>query len=104
MTGALLACSCDDGAKSSSVWWRILVSAFLAVNSMTFGLAVNTSEVTDSERLALQGGTLVATAIVTVLLGWPLLTASLTALLQRRITIEALFVLSYLGAMVASTI
>lgn len=95
-------CGCDDAATPGVSWWRILVSAFLAVNSMALAIAVNTSDTDRIERLALQSITLGATAIVTALLGWPLAVASFQALRARRITIEALFLLSYLGAACAS--
>ncbi len=94
-------CACS-GPQALTGWWRILVSAFLAVNSMTLALAVNTSEVSVQERLTLQLLVLGATAIVTILLGWPLMTAAFEAIQQHRITVEALFVLSFLGAVAAS--
>lgn len=97
------ACACDDQPSGGS-WWRILVGAFLAVNAMTFTLAVNTSECTASERAALQFGTLIAALITTVLLGWPLAVSSWHALARRQVTVEALFVLSYLGSVFASAV
>lgn len=95
------ACACS-GTQGLTSWWRILTGAFLAVNSMTLTLAVNTSEVTLEERRILQFAVLGATGIVTALLGWPLLTAALEAIRQHRVTVEALFILSFLGATAAS--
>jgi len=95
------ACVCSD-THSLASWWRILAGAFLAVNSMTLALSVNTSDVSQQERLTLQSIVLGATVIVTALLGWPLITAAREAFNQRRITVEALFVFSFLGAAAAS--
>jgi Cu2+-exporting ATPase len=97
-------CDCGDSAFSSAApWWRILIAGFLAVNSMVFAIAVNTSEVTAGERRALQGVTLMATLAVSALLAKPLITASWASLQRRQVTTEALFVLSYLGALGVST-
>ena len=94
-------CACS-GAESLASWWRILIGAFLAVNSMTLALAVNTSDVTIEERRTLQFVVLGVTGIVTVLLGRPLVTGAAAAVKQHRITIEVLFLLSFLGAVGAS--
>src|SRR5690349_19534568 len=99
-----IACACPDEPSSGGAWWRILVGAFLAVNAMTFTLAVNTSECTASERAALQFGTLASAVITTALLGWPLARSSWAALLRKQVTVEALFVLSYLGSILASAV
>ncbi len=97
------ACVCD-AQPAGGTWWRILTGAFLAVNAMTFTLAVNTSECTASERAALQFGTLAAALVTTVLLGWPLAVSSWNALARKQVTVEALFVLSYLGSVFASAV
>lgn len=94
-------CACS-GTQTLTSWWRILIGAFLAVNSMTLALAVNTSDVSPQERLTLQFVVLGATGIVTVLLGLPLITAALETIKQHRVTMEALFIISFLGAVAAS--
>src|SRR3954453_3501011 len=92
-------CVCDDGTTGSGVsWWRIVASALIAVNAMTFAIAVNTSDDPKGDRLVLQIGTLAATLIITVLLGRPLAVSAWAALRRKQITVEALFVLSFGGA------
>ena len=76
-------CACS-GTQGLISWWRILIGAFLAVNSMTLALAVNTSEVTLEERRILQFAVLGATGIVTALLGLPLLNAAVEAIKHHR--------------------
>jgi hypothetical protein len=74
--------SCQTGAchtawlsaTPASWWWRIAVSAFLAMNTMTVALAVNTSEASASERRAIHLVLLGLTLAVFALLGKPLLT------------------------------
>ena len=98
-------CVCDDGTPGSDVsWWRILAGAVIAVNAMTFALAVNTSDDPKGDRLLLQIGTLAATLIITALLGKPLAVSAWAALRRKQITVEALFILSFGGALAASAI
>jgi heavy metal translocating P-type ATPase len=86
------------------VWWRLAVSAFLSVNSMTIALAVNLSEVDREGRLLLQGIPLGVCLIVAALLGRPLLSAFVQSTRAGRLTIEALFLLSIAGALCASLV
>ena len=69
---------------------------------MAFGLAVNLTPPAGRARLFLQGLVLATTLVVCALLGWPLLRAALRECRRRRLTIEALFVLTIGGAMAAS--
>lgn len=79
-------------------WFRLGSSLFLAGQAMTFGLAVNLSETTPHETFLLHAGVCLATSLVVLLLGWPLLAASWSELRLGRITVEALFLVSVLGA------
>ena len=50
---SLIDCDCGEEAPAS-VWWRIGAGAFLSMNAMVMGLAVNGSEVTRDEKVALE--------------------------------------------------
>lgn len=103
-----IGCACEPGGSASSsspgIWWRIAVSAFIAGNTMTFALAINVSEASRTERLSVQGAILGATLLVALLLGGPLLRETVQTLRRREIRIESLFVLSWIGAVVASVV
>ncbi|QDU60880.1 putative copper-exporting P-type ATPase V [Planctomycetes bacterium Pan216] len=90
------------GDAPSSVWWRLGASVFLAGQSMLLALAVNLSEPVGTARLTLQSLILVATFVVVVLLGFPLAAAALREVRSGRLTIEALFLLTMAGALLAS--
>ena len=97
------------GASSASptdagVWWRIAIGAFLAFNSMTVALAVNLSKVDTKERLVLQGIPLCVCLIVGLLLGGPMLSGVWREWRARRVTVESLFLLSSVGAFLASLV
>jgi heavy metal translocating P-type ATPase len=95
-------CCGSPASSENHVWWRLAISAFLSVNSMTIALAVNLSEVDRTDRLILQGIPLCVCVIVAVLLGGPLLTNFVRSSMARRLTIETLFLLSIAGAFFAS--
>jgi P-type Cu+ transporter len=97
-------CCASTGPGDSRVWWRLALSAFLSVNSMTVALAVNLSEVDREGRLLLQGIPLCVCLIVGALLGRPLLSAFVQSTRAGRLTIEALFLLSIAGAFCASLV
>lgn len=90
--------------SGNGVWWRIAIGAFLAFNSMTVALAVNLSEVDREQRLILQGIPLCVCLIVGVLLGGPMMSGVWREWRARRLTIESLFLLSSVGAFLASLI
>jgi Cu2+-exporting ATPase/Cu+-exporting ATPase len=71
---------------------------------MTIALAVNLSKVDREERLILQGIPLCVCLIVGVLLGGPMMSGVWREWRARRLTIESLFLLSSVGAFVASLI
>ena len=88
------------GTPTSSSW---LSPCLFAGQSMTFSLAINISPPEEpGVRLVLQGLIFGATLIVLALLGGPLLRTAATELRRGRLTIEALFVTTILGAQLAS--
>lgn len=95
-------CGCDDHAPAS-LWWRIGGSAFLAMNAMVLGIAVNGSEVTAEERYTLELSILCVTFPVFVLLSAELLQAAWQAAKQLRMSIELLF-LTGIGACLAASV
>ncbi len=103
--GACAAPSCHTAwlsATPASWWWRIGISAFLAMNTMTVGLAVNTSEASDAERRAIHLVLLALTVAVFALLGKPLLDGLVENARARRLSLEPLFALGLGGAFAAS--
>lgn len=99
--------SCHTAWLSStpaSWWWRICISAFLAMNTMTVGLAVNTSEAGESERRAIHLALLALTLAVFALLGKPLLDGLVENARARRLSLEPLFALGLGGAFTASVL
>ncbi len=94
-------CDCGDEAPAS-VWWRIGAGAFLSMNAMVMGLAVNGSEVTASERLALELSILCVSVAVFGLLAKEFLESIWTALCERRLGIEFLFLVGIVASLAAS--
>jgi len=86
--------------------WKLGLSLIIAGQSMVWSLSVNLSELSsfDSVYWALHGLLLCSSLIVCLLLGLPLLQETYDALKQGEITVEAMFLLSALGAMVASVL
>lgn len=91
-------------ATPASMWWRIGISAFLAMNTMTVSLAVNTSEASPAERRAIHLVLLGLTLAVSALLGKPLLDGLIDNWRARRLSLEPLFTLGLGGAFSASLI
>jgi heavy metal translocating P-type ATPase len=82
---------------------RIGVGILVAGQSMIFGLAINLEEQTSpAVKLGVQGVILAGTLLVIALLGPPLFRAAAAELGRGRLTIEALFLLTMGGAMLAS--
>ncbi|KAF0094104.1 MAG: Cu2+-exporting ATPase [Puniceicoccaceae bacterium 5H] len=95
----------------SGEWFKLAIALVFAGQGMALGLGYNNA------RLAGEGpefgglvywlihGALLASAlIVLLLLGLPLLRATFVALRRKQLTIEALFTLSMLGALVGSIV
>jgi len=93
-------------ASSSAVSWqgvRLGLAAVIAGQSMIFSLAINMHpEAGESVRFAVHGVILAFTVLVFALLGGPLVSAAWRELRGGRITLEALFLVTMLGSMVAS--
>ena len=82
---------------------RIGIGLLVASQSMIFGLAINLEEGTPpAVKLVVQSTILAGTLLVLGLLAGPLFRTAFTELRQRRLTIEALFLLTMCGAMFAS--
>lgn len=98
-----IACDCGDEAPAS-VWWRIGAGAFLSMNAMVMGLAVNGSDVTAEEKLALELSILCVAIAVFGLLAKEFLTAVWQSLTGRRLGIELLFLLGIGSSLAASAV
>src|SRR5262245_49461435 len=82
---------------------KLALALLFAGQSMVFSLAINVSPPEEpGARVAVQGLILIATTIVLALLGWSLLQTAGKELLRGRLSIEALFVTTILGALAAS--
>jgi P-type Cu+ transporter len=94
-------CDCGDEAPAS-VWWRIGAGAFLSMNAMVLGLAVNGSEVSPEERLSLELSILCISVAVFGLLAKEFIEAVWQSLRKRRLGIELLFLLGISASLAAS--
>lgn len=94
--------ACAPGARLQ--WLRAGFGAFLAMNAMTLSLAVNLSDTSPDERLQLHLASAALTAAVFVLLAGPLIRGAWRAVRERRVSIEALFLLGIGGAVGASAL
>jgi len=92
-------CACFEPRSGSGAWWRLGSAAFLAVNAMVLGLAVNGSEVTASERFALESATGMISLGIAILLGGELLSAAWRA---RGLSLELLFLSGIAASFTAS--
>lgn len=102
MASASDLCACFDPRSGTGAWWRLGSAAFLGVNAMVIGLAVNGSEVTASERFSLEAATGCIALGIAVLLGGELISAAWTELRARRISLEFLFLAGIAGSFTAS--
>lgn len=96
-------CDCSDEAPAS-VWWRIGAGAFLAMNAMVLGLAVNGSETTPQERFALELSILLVACSVLVLLAKEFAEAIWENWKLRRFGIEALFFIGIAACLAVSAL
>ena len=81
---------------------RLAVGLLIAMQSMVASLGVNLSDPGRDVKLWVHAAVGLATLIVVALLGFPLFRAATRELLRLRITIESLFVVTLIGAGVAS--
>ncbi|MEM8883277.1 MAG: heavy metal translocating P-type ATPase [Planctomycetota bacterium] len=84
-------------------WLRLILGLFVAGQTMVLGLAINLSP-PDSEttRLVLQIGMLVATVAVMAMLGGPMLVDALRALRRGAVSMELFFLICVLGTFALS--
>ena len=96
----------DRGPAAPRDWrlgTRLAAALLVAGQSMTFGLALNLhDDVPADVRRVVQALMLAATAVVFALLGGPLVRAAWAELRRGRVTLEALFVVTAVGATAAS--
>ncbi|WP_309380000.1 heavy metal translocating P-type ATPase [Cerasicoccus frondis] len=96
----------EDERAWTMTWLKVGIAAVMAGQGMIFGLGLNTSETPLTREQAiywvLHGGLLISALVVLVLLAPPLIRNTWAALRERRITVEALFLISALGALGAS--
>jgi heavy metal translocating P-type ATPase len=100
-----------DGSSLSAFGFRIGISLALAGQGMIFGLGYNNAlqagEAPEPGTViywALHGGLILSALAVAFILGRPLLRQTAEALSEKRLSVEALFVLSGFGAFAGSLI
>ncbi len=110
------ATSCCGGAsvaesRPDSTWFRVGISLALAGQGMVFGIGYyNALRAGDAPPYgsvaywAIHGGLLLSVVVVLLLLGGPLIRNTWAALRERRITVESLFLLSAVGALIGSIV
>ncbi len=90
-------------ALPSGLGWRLGIALLVIGQTMIFGLALNLHEdVPAAARVFVERLMLAATVAVMLLLGGPLARAAWQELRRGRLTIEALFVVTLIGAFAAS--
>lgn len=98
-------CGCGSGEPFNlAAWWRIGAGILIAANSMTVSLAVNTSETSAADAVAVHAVLAGLAALSFALLGWPLVRNAWAAVRARRVTLEGLFVSGVVGAFTASAV
>lgn len=92
--------------KAPGYWLRLGIALVLAGQGMVFGLAINVASPPYASQTYwyLHGALLASALIVMALLGPRLVRESIQSIRDRRLTVEALFVASCIGAFVASLI
>ena len=89
-------------ANLDGIGLRLGIGVLVVGQSMVFGLALNLhDDVPAAARALTQWLILAGTALVAILLGGPLVRAVWSELRRGRLTIEALFLLTMAGALVA---
>jgi len=75
-------------------WARLIVGLFVAGQTMLLGIAINLSPPeSETTRLVLQGGMLVATLAVMILLGRPMVVDAWRSLRNRAVSMELFFLI-----------
>lgn len=96
----------DDPDRMPNLILRLAISLVLVGQSMVFGLGINITppEIGSAGYLFLHMGLILSAIIVMILLGGPLLRDVVKMVQKRRISLEGLFILSAMGALVGSLI
>ncbi len=96
----------SEGEWSASLIWKIALALVLAGQSMVFGLGINISppEMGSVPYLFLHGALIVSSIVVMLLLGRPLFEDAVKSLKNKKLSLEGLFLLSALGALIGSLI
>ena len=79
-------------------WGRIAFSAVVAMNAMAVAIGVNTSDEAQSDPQPVRIGLLVSTILVAILVGTPLFRGAWSAVRERRLAVEFLFLITLSGA------
>lgn len=100
---------CSSGNKDKEdtlIYLRLAVATVIAGQSMMWGLGVNITDLSPSDHVYwwLHGILIGSALAVTLLLGGPLFKNTWRSFKERKITVEALFLLSFLGAFTGSLI
>ncbi len=94
---------CGQMGTEKLPWARIVVGIFVAAQTMMLGMTINLTAPEDNTTLMLlNAGMLAATLVVMALLGVPLIIEAVRQLLQRRLTMELLFLVGIGSAMAIS--
>lgn len=97
-----------DSAYWARIWLKLGIALVFAGQGMILGLGLNIADPrpdpSDPVYWILHGGLLLSSVVVMLILGGPLARATLSALRLRRITLDALFSLSLLGALGGSLV
>jgi Cu+-exporting ATPase len=95
-------CPADSAPRREMEWLRLGLAALIAVQSMTFGLAVNLSPPAGRARLVIHGVLAFLAVAVFFLVGLPLAREAWRQTRAGRAGIEQLFLLGMAGAFFAS--
>lgn len=96
----------SEGEYGASLIWKMALALVLAGQSMVFGLGINITppEMGSLSYVFLHGALIVSSIIVMILLGRPLFDDAIKCLKHKRLSLEGLFLLSALGALIGSLI
>ena len=94
--------------KSENIWLKLGVALVLAGQGMVFGLGLNTADPPPvyggRVYLLLHGGLIISSLVVFILLGPGLTLETWKSIREKKVTVDALFLLSISGAFIGSLI
>lgn len=95
-----------DREFMASLIWRLALALVLASQSMMFGLGINITPPQMGSRayVLVHGGLILSSVIVMILLGRPLVKDVIKNIKDKRLSLEGLFFISAIGALVGSLI